>query len=109
MTISIAGDLIPEVDEKFTVTLAVTNSPSAQGVIQNDDVVLTEIADIQGAAHLRRWPPTVSAIGIVTAVASNGFWIQDPSPDADARTSDAIFVFTQSAPKRASSPAPKFA
>jgi endonuclease/exonuclease/phosphatase family metal-dependent hydrolase len=36
--------------------------------------------------------------GIVTAVASNGFYLQDPTPDADAATSDAIFVFTGSAP-----------
>src|SRR6266511_726587 len=36
--------------------------------------------------------------GVVTALASNGFWFQDPSPDTDVATSDALFVFTSGAP-----------
>jgi predicted extracellular nuclease len=39
--------------------------------------------------------------GVVTAVrtgSSRGFWLQDPSPDADTATSEGIFVFTGSAP-----------
>lgn len=99
LTIDVTGDLSAEVNESFTVTLGVIDSPSAQGVIRNDDVVLTQIADIQGAAHTSPLVGvTVSALGIVTAVASNGFWIQDPTPDADARTSDGIFIFTSRAP-----------
>lgn len=58
------------------------------------------ISDIQGAAH--RSPlagQTVTDVpGIVTAVASNGFYLQDPTPDADDRTSEGIFVFTSSRP-----------
>ena len=55
------------------------------------------IHDIQGAAH--RSPlagagrPTP---GIVTAARTNGFYLQDPSPDADDATSEGIFVFTAS-------------
>src|SRR6185503_19498220 len=36
--------------------------------------------------------------GVVTATSSNGFWMQDPAPDADLRTSEGIFVFTTAAP-----------
>ena len=34
----------------------------------------------------------------MTAKRSNGFYMQDPTPDADDRTSDGILVFTSSAP-----------
>jgi uncharacterized protein len=58
------------------------------------------IADIQGAAH--RSPKTGVKVaevpGVVTAVSRNGFWFQDPAPDADPATSDGLFVFTSSAP-----------
>jgi predicted extracellular nuclease len=40
--------------------------------------------------------------GIVTAKLSNGFYMQDPSPDADAATSEAIFVFTNVPPSSVS-------
>lgn len=66
------------------------------------------IHDIQGAAHLSPLlssatdtAPVTDVPGIVTAVASNGFYMQDPAPDAEAATSEAIFVFTGSAPGRA--------
>ncbi|HLO88904.1 MAG TPA: choice-of-anchor I family protein [Nostocaceae cyanobacterium] len=58
------------------------------------------ISDIQGTGHSSPLVgQTVNNVaGIVTAVASNGFYIQDPNPDNDDRTSEAIFVFTSSAP-----------
>ena len=40
---------------------------------------------------------TIPPTGVVTAVRSNGFYLQDPNPDADPATSEAIFVFTGSA------------
>ncbi|MGH9195886.1 MAG: nuclease, partial [Acidimicrobiia bacterium] len=60
----------------------------------------TRIHDIQGAGHLSpRKDGTVSAVeGIVTATLPKGFHMQDPLPDADPATSEAIFVFTSSAP-----------
>jgi len=57
------------------------------------------IHDVQGAAHISPHNgQVVSVLGIVTARSSNGFWMQDPSPDADPATSEGIFVFTNSTP-----------
>ncbi len=60
----------------------------------------TRISDIQGSSH--RSPlvgQNVTAVpGIVTAIASNGFYLQDPNPDANDATSEGIFVFTGSSP-----------
>ena len=36
--------------------------------------------------------------GVVTARRFNGFYFQDPQPDADDRTSEGVFVFTGAAP-----------
>ena len=38
--------------------------------------------------------------GVVTAVTTNGFWMQDPDSDSDEATSEGIFVFTGGAPNR---------
>jgi uncharacterized protein len=58
------------------------------------------IHDIQGAAHIS--PKANLSVGnvpgIVTAKRTNGFYMQDPDPDADPATSEGIFVFTSSAP-----------
>jgi uncharacterized protein len=57
------------------------------------------IHDIQGAGH--RSPlvgQKVTTSGVVTAVARNGFWIEDPAPDADPATSEGLFVFTSAVP-----------
>ena len=58
------------------------------------------IHDIQGAAFRSpKTGTTVTAVpGVVTAVATNGFWMQDPQPDADPATSEGVFVFTSSRP-----------
>jgi uncharacterized protein len=59
------------------------------------------INEIQGATHISPLVgEDVVTIGIVTAVRSIGFWMQEPdaSADADPATSDGIFVFTGSAP-----------
>ena len=59
-----------------------------------------KIHDIQGAAH--RSPldgkQVANVTGVVTAKGSNGFWFQDPQPDADPATSEGLFVFTSAAP-----------
>ena len=60
---------------------------------------ITRIFTIQGAQH--RSPlegQTVTTVGRVTAVDSNGFYLQDQEGDGDIATSDALFVFTSSAP-----------
>jgi predicted extracellular nuclease len=58
------------------------------------------IHDIQGAAHISpKNGQNVSGVhGIVTALRTNGYYMQDPNPDADPATSEGIFVFTSSAP-----------
>ena len=59
------------------------------------------IHDIQGASWVS--PHDGEAVtnvpGIVTGIrtsGSKGFWIQDPTPDSNAATSEGIFVFTSS-------------
>ncbi|MBA3936780.1 MAG: endonuclease/exonuclease/phosphatase family protein [Planctomycetes bacterium] len=61
---------------------------------------VVRIHDIQGAAHLSPLlGQAVAAVpGIVTFVVGNGFYLQDPLPDADPATSEAVFVFTSTAP-----------
>ena len=58
------------------------------------------IHDIQGRSHLSPLNgQTVAQVpGIVTATRSNGFYLQDPSPDTDPATSEGIFVFTSALP-----------
>ena len=71
-------------------------SPAAPGPFR--------IHDIQGAGHISplqfRLVPNVP--GIVTAKRDNGFWMQDPEPDADPRTSEGIFVATVAPPRSVS-------
>ncbi len=58
-----------------------------------------EIHDIQGASHVSPYAGRAAVTeGVATALATNGFYMQDPSPDADAATSEGIFVFTGSVP-----------
>jgi hypothetical protein len=69
-------------------TIALTVEPS-----------LVAIHDIQGAGHLSPLAgQLVATQGIVIARKNNGFWIQDPNPDAATATSKGIFVFTSAAP-----------
>jgi predicted extracellular nuclease len=57
------------------------------------------IHDIQGASHISPLAgKPVETEGIVTAVAGNSFYFEDPSPDADVRTSEGLLVFTGGAP-----------
>jgi predicted extracellular nuclease len=59
----------------------------------------TPIHDIQAAAHLSPMAGQVKQTsGIVTAVGTAGFYIQDPAADADDATSEGIYVYTSSAP-----------
>jgi uncharacterized protein len=78
--------------------LVTTNEVS--GTTSVFQINLTRIRDIQGAAHTS--PLVGQAVnnitGIVTALHSNGFYMQDPSSDGNDATSEAIFVFTGSAP-----------
>ncbi|WP_435279890.1 endonuclease/exonuclease/phosphatase family protein [Streptomyces sp. 1222.5] len=71
-----------------------TPGPSEPGV--------TRIHDIQGNTRISpiKGQIVTRVPGIVTGVRtinSKGYWIQDPKADADARTSEAVFVYTGSA------------
>jgi len=60
-----------------------------------------KIYEIQGAGHTSPLVGLqVTTTGVVTAIdttGSKGFWIQDPTGDDNDATSDAVFVFTNSA------------
>ena len=105
LDVSVNGDTTVEPDESFSVDISNVTGVDpgythAVGTILNDDLPPpVAIHDIQGATHispLAGQRPRV--LGIVTAKSTNGFWMQDPSPDADAATSEGIFVFTSSPP-----------
>ncbi|MGB7925144.1 MAG: lamin tail domain-containing protein [Pyrinomonadaceae bacterium] len=107
--VTVNGDTNVEPDESFfvnvtSVTGATPTSVQGTGTIMNDDgsAGALRIHDIQGATH--RSPQNGMAVtnvpGIITAKrtaaadGSKGFYLQDPSPDADDATSEGIFVFT---------------
>ena len=63
----------------------------------------TTIMDVQGTGHISPVAGTTLTVeGIVTAtrtgVSPRGFYLQDPTGDGNATTSDGIFVFTSIAP-----------
>jgi predicted extracellular nuclease len=64
----------------------------------------TRIHDIQGASWLSPLNDTAvtNVPGIVTALrptgSSRGYWLQDPTPDTNAATSEGVFVYTGTTP-----------
>jgi len=61
--------------------------------------VTARIYEVQGAAHVSPLLGEDHVVpGIVTGVAGNGLWMQDPDGDGDTDTSDGLFVFTGSTP-----------
>ncbi|GAA4908320.1 hypothetical protein LX16_3073 [Stackebrandtia albiflava] len=74
--------------------------PAPECPAQPGDV---RIRDIQGDAWLTplKGDTVTDVPGVVTAVRTDGtrgFWIQDTEPDTDPATSEAVFVYTGSAP-----------
>jgi predicted extracellular nuclease/2',3'-cyclic-nucleotide 2'-phosphodiesterase (5'-nucleotidase family) len=52
------------------------------------------IAEVQGAGHISPYNNvSVTTTGVVTAIAFDGFYIQDPVGDGDDATSEALVVF----------------
>jgi predicted extracellular nuclease/methionine-rich copper-binding protein CopC len=108
VSVVINGDTTNEPNETFLVDLSnVVNTTgataigngTATGTIINDDVAITRIYAIQGSGHTSPLVgQSVTTQGIVTAVDTNGFYIQDATGDGNANTSDGIFVFTNGAP-----------
>lgn len=80
-------------------TLGTNDTPGESNV--GDIVVPLDLAiyEIQGGGHISPFEgESVRTVGIVTAVDSNGFYLQDRLGDGSDNTSDGIFVFTGSAP-----------
>jgi predicted extracellular nuclease len=101
IVIDVVGDVVGEPNETLSVTLGATTGPvvvvdgTATGTILNDDPIALTIYEIQGEAHRSAYVnQVVTTTGIVTAVDDNGFYLQDADGDGNARTSDAVFVFT---------------
>ncbi|MCC5627507.1 choice-of-anchor I family protein [Nostoc sphaeroides CHAB 2801] len=80
--------------------LLVTTNEVSKTVAVFEVTPSVRISDIQGTGHISplRGQTVSNVAGIVTVTASNGFYLQDPNPDSDDRTSEGIFVFTSSAP-----------
>ncbi|MFK7892871.1 MAG: endonuclease/exonuclease/phosphatase family protein [Granulosicoccus sp.] len=56
---------------------------------------ITPIYEIQGKGHISPYvDETLTTCGVVTAVGFNFYFLQDPSGDGDAETSDGLFIFT---------------
>lgn len=108
VTITPVDDTTVEGNETVTLTLTDTAdydlgaTTTAIVTIADNDVAAgtIRIHDIQGAAHVSPLvsQSVVNVPGIVTALRSNGFYVEDPNPDSNDATSEGIFVFTSSAP-----------
>lgn len=105
IVVPVKGDLVGEANETLSVSLGATTGNvviedgAATGTITNDDPVALTISQIQGEGHVSAYvDQQVVTTGIVTAVDTNGFYLQSATGDGNARTSDAVFVFTSGAP-----------
>ncbi|TXC71208.1 hypothetical protein FSB78_09785 [Sphingomonas ginsenosidivorax] len=105
IVIGVVGDTVGELNETFGIDLgnAVGNitisDGTAVGTIVNDDPLTLGIYDIQGAGHRSAYVgQLVTTTGIVTAVDNNGYYIQSQVGDGNRATSDAVLVFTSTAP-----------
>jgi uncharacterized repeat protein (TIGR01451 family) len=107
VTVQVNGDATTEPNETFFVNIsgvtgAGVTDGQGLGTIQNDDITITPIHDIQGNGKASPLVgQSVTTTGIVTGRKTNGYFIQDPVADADPNTSEAMFVFTSSAPSAA--------
>ncbi len=96
-TLTVEADAVHDQDgddppDTMTADAAIPFSTVAQEV---------RIRQIQGTSHLS---PLMNELvshvpGVVTARRANGFYMQDPAPDADPDTSEGLFVFTSARPR----------
>lgn len=104
ITLAIQGDTVGEFNETLSVTLnSATNATitdgTAIGTIVNDDPLSLRIYDIQGQSHTSAYAgQNITTSGIVTAVDTDGYYVQDATGDGNVATSDAIFVFVGGTP-----------
>lgn len=109
ITVNVQGDTTIEQDEGFSVTLSGASGgttiigSTAQGVIRSDEAPITKIHEIQGSSDTALLMGSAVTIeGVVTGYAPNlqGFYVQEEAADydADAGTSEGIFVYYGSTP-----------
>jgi predicted extracellular nuclease len=103
---TLSGTPAPGTNGTYAITFTASNSAGTTPP-QNFTLTVTAptpIHDIQGSANTSPLVgQTLTTTGIVTALRSNGFFLQTPdaNADADPNTSEGIFVFTSSAPPAA--------
>lgn len=80
--------------------LALVTAPAATAEPNSGEqqAISTRINAVQGTTRISPLAgERVTVAGVVTTTrdfGTRGFWLQDPDPDADARTSEALFVYT---------------
>ena len=99
-TLTVEADAVTDADGNHPTT------DSSTSFTTDSSVAGLRIHDIQGASHISpyRGALALAVPGVVTARRTNGYFIQDPRPDRDSRTSEGIFVFTSTAPDAALTP-----
>jgi predicted extracellular nuclease len=98
-TATISHSIVTSGDPAYSNTL--TPVPTVSVTVTDNDIALTAIHAIQGSGVASPLAgATVTTTGIVTALKSNGFFIQEPDGAGDGliETSDGILVFTNSTP-----------
>jgi predicted extracellular nuclease len=111
VTFTVQADGVAENHETALLSLSdpsselTLGSASSKQIVLVDSTIGPQIAEIQGASHispLLSSPTDRAAVqnvqGVVTALGPRGFYMQDPTPDANDATSEGIFVFTDVAP-----------
>lgn len=95
----------PDTDANSADFTAAAPTPKAQNTGPTGPPVdptpgAVRIRDIQGTAFLSPLAgQRVERVpGVVTAVRPTGYFLQDPTPDADPATSEGVFVYTGSTP-----------
>jgi predicted extracellular nuclease len=105
VTFTVLDDSSAEGSESALLTISNPSAGISLGTatqtisIADNDTTTTPIYQIQGSGNTS--PLTgqvVTTSGIVTKVNNNGFYLQDPVGDGNHNTSDAVFVFTSTAP-----------
>ncbi|MFM8332577.1 MAG: ExeM/NucH family extracellular endonuclease [Candidatus Methylumidiphilus sp.] len=107
VTFTVVDDALVEGAETATLTISNPSSGVTLGstvaqnitITDNDSAALTPVYQIQGGgAASPIVGQSVTTSGIVTKLNNNGFYLQDPTGDGNANTSDGILVFTSTAP-----------
>ena len=90
-TVTVEADAVTDTDEVDPPD----NMAGDYGFSFSTTGLTLRIHDIQDHAHLSPYDGSlVSQVpGVVTAITPSGFYMQDPLPDSDPRSSEGIFVF----------------